>query len=91
MVLGATIQDGLSLVVRQPLALTLVVVAIGSAVSLLFAKLSGPSAGLNGVTAYDPRTSAVGAALITGVAAVASLVPALRVTHPERLASLRSR
>jgi putative ABC transport system permease protein len=87
MAMGARRLDVLKLVVRQGMLLTLVGVILGLAgafgltrvmVSLLF-----------GVTAKDPFTFAAVAGLLSVVAFIACLVPALRATKVDPLVALR--
>jgi putative ABC transport system permease protein len=87
MALGARRMDGLKLVVRQGMLLTLVGVILGLlgafAVTRVMATL------LFGVTAKDPFTFAAVAGLLSVVALIACFIPALRATRVDPLVALR--
>jgi predicted permease len=88
MALGATERAMLGLVLRQALVLTLTGAAIGLAVALALARLMESL--LFGVDRADPFTFAVVALTLTGVAIVASYVPARRAARIDPMVSLRS-
>jgi len=79
-------------VVRMVLAETLVTVGVGIAAGIALALLAAPN--LQGVLfqvgALDPSTFLGGAALLLGVAMVASLVPALRAARADPVEVLRA-
>src|SRR6185503_9241683 len=87
MALGARQLDVLKLVVRQGMLLTLVGVILG--LTGAFALTRVMQSLLFGVTAKDPFTFAVVAALLSAVAFIACLVPALRATRVDPLIALR--
>jgi len=87
MALGARRFDVLKLVVRQGMLLTLVGVILG--LTGAFALTRVMQSLLFGVTAKDPFTFAVVAALLSAVAFIACLVPALRATRVDPLIALR--
>jgi putative ABC transport system permease protein len=87
MALGARRFDVLKLVVRQGMLLTLVGVVLG--LGGAFALTRVMSTLLFGVTAKDPVTFGVVAALLIAVAFVACFVPALRATKVDPLVALR--
>ncbi|MFP2927036.1 ABC transporter permease [Pyxidicoccus sp. 3LG] len=88
MALGAARGDVLALVLGQGLRLAGMGVAAGLLLSLGLARLS--SALLYGVTAYDPWTFVGVAALLCGVALVATWLPARRATLVDPIIALRS-
>jgi putative ABC transport system permease protein len=87
MALGAEGTDVLGMVVRSGLRVVAVGLAIGMAMSLLFGRLIGTQ--LVGVTAFDPPTLAVAAALLTVTAAIASWIPARRAARIDPMVALR--
>ncbi len=87
MALGARRFDVLKLVVRQGMWLTLVGVILG--LTGAFALTRVMQSLLFGVTAKDPFTFAVVAALLSAVAFIACLLPALRATRVDPLIALR--
>src|SRR5215213_1268544 len=87
MALGAREPDVLKLVVRQGMVLTLVGVVLGLIGAFALTRVM--STLLFQVTARDPITFAVVAALLIGVAFIACLVPALRATKVDPLVALR--
>ncbi|QSQ21930.1 ABC transporter permease [Pyxidicoccus parkwayensis] len=88
MALGAARGDVMSLVLGQGLRLAAMGVAVGLVLSLGLARLL--SALLYGVTAYDPWTFVGVAALLAGVALVATWLPARRATKVDPIIALRS-
>jgi putative ABC transport system permease protein len=86
MALGAQRADVLNLVVRYAVELTIIGVAIGLSGALALTRfLSGL---LFGVQPIDPPTLAVVSVLLTAVALLASLIPALRATRVSPLVAL---
>jgi ABC-type antimicrobial peptide transport system permease subunit len=88
MALGAARRDVLALVLGQGLKLAGLGVAVGLALSLGLARLL--STLLYGVTAYDPWTFVGVAALLCGVALMATWLPARRATRVDPIIALRS-
>lgn len=86
--LGARRRQVLVLIVRQGVGLALVGVTIGTALSLLATRVLSDL--VFGIDTRDPLTIAGVAVLLTVVSAVASLVPALRATRVDPLATIRS-
>ncbi|HET6229024.1 MAG TPA: ABC transporter permease [Longimicrobiaceae bacterium] len=85
--LGAASRDVLRLVVGRGLGLALLGVALGSAASLALTRfLSGF---LFGVSPTDPLTFVVVAALLAGVALLASWLPARRAVRVDPMVALR--
>ena len=80
-------MDVLGMVVRSGLQVVAVGLAIGMATSVLFGRLIGTQ--LVGVTAFDPPTLAVAAALLTVTAAIASWIPARRAARIDPMVALR--
>jgi putative ABC transport system permease protein len=87
MAMGARQFDVLKLVVRQGMLLTLVGVALGLAGAFALTRVM--STLLFGVTAKDPFTFGVVAALLIAVAFLACFVPARRATKVDPLVALR--
>jgi putative ABC transport system permease protein len=87
MALGAERGGVLALVLRQGLGLALAGVGIGLAAAYGLTRLL--AAQLYSVTATDPLTYGVVAAVLTAVAAVAVLVPATRATRVDPVVVLR--
>jgi ABC-type antimicrobial peptide transport system permease subunit len=86
--LGATRQSLVVLVLREGAALTAVGLAAGLAASAVLARLLG--ALLYGVTAADLLSYAAAAALLAGVALMASLIPARRAAGADPAEVLRA-
>ena len=87
MALGARRLDVLKMVVKQGMVLTLVGVVIGLAGAFALTRVM--STLLFGVTAKDPITFGVVAALLIAVAFIACFVPARRATKVDPLVALR--
>ena len=87
MALGARQRDVLKLVVRQGMLLTLVGVALGLIGAFALTRVMASL--LFGVTAKDPFTFAVVAALLIAVAFIACFIPACRATKVDPLVALR--
>ena len=87
MALGAGRVDVLKLVVRQGMLLTLVGVIFGLIGAFALTRVMQSL--LFGVTAKDPFTFAAVAGLLSAVAFIACLVPALRATKVDPLVALR--
>jgi putative ABC transport system permease protein len=87
MALGASVRDVLRMVLRQGIALALGGVALGLIGSAGLTWLL--SSMLFGVRPTDPLTLACVAALLTGVALLASYIPARRATRVDPLVALR--
>jgi len=86
--LGATIPGILALVVRHGLRLAWSGVALGTVVS--FAVTGVLASILVGVTPHDPVVLGGVAALLTGIALVASFAPARRATRIDPITALRA-
>ena len=87
MALGAERGDILHLVVRRGIMLAIVGVALGTGGAFLLTRLL--SGMLYGVGVNDPTTLLSVATLLTGVAALASYIPARRATRVDAMIALR--
>jgi predicted permease len=87
MALGAKKSDVLRLVVGEGMGLALSGVAVGITGALAATRLLGSL--LFGVSGWDPLTFVLVAALLSGVALAACLIPALRATRVDPLVALR--
>ena len=87
MALGAQTSDVLKLVFRQGMALVLVGVLFGLGASLAVTRLLNGL--LFGLSAADPLTFGLIAALLTSVASLACYLPARRATKVDPLVALR--
>ena len=87
MALGAQREEVMRMVVRESMLLALV----GSAVGLVGALALSPmmKSLLYGVRTIDPATLAIAAAVLAGVALVASYIPARRTTKVDPIVALR--
>jgi predicted permease len=88
MALGAQTVDVLRLIAKQGMALALIGVGIGLVVSLALTRLLKTL--LFGVSATDPLTFIMIAALLTAVALLACWIPARRATTIDPIIALRS-
>jgi predicted permease len=87
MALGAARSSVLALVMRQGLTLALIGVALGLGGALALTRVL--EAQLYGVTRTDPATFWAVAVLLTAVAGIATLIPAVRATRMEPIRALR--
>jgi len=87
MALGAARRNVLSMVMGQGLALVAVGVMIGVAGAFGLTRLIASQ--LFGVQPTDPTTFVLVALTLVGVAAMATLVPALRATRVDPVVALR--
>jgi putative ABC transport system permease protein len=87
MALGAKRTDVLGMIVRSGLRPVAAGLVIGLAMSTLLGRVLGTQ--LFGVTAYDPRTLAAAAMLLTTIAAIACWIPARRASRVDPLVALR--
>ncbi|MEO8188872.1 MAG: ABC transporter permease [Acidobacteriota bacterium] len=87
MALGAQVSDVLRLIVFEGMRPALLGMAIGAAAAVSLGR--GLSSLIYGVTATDPGTLGVVAAILMSVALAACLVPALRATRVDPIRALR--
>jgi predicted permease len=87
MALGAERAHVLKLVVSQGLVLTFIGIAAGLVSALALGRLMASF--LYGTTATDPKTFIAVSALLTGVALLASCIPARRATKVDPMVALR--
>jgi predicted permease len=87
MALGAKQRDVLALVVRQGMTLVLTGVAIGVVCALALTRVIANQ--LYAVRPTDPVTFVTVAALLSGIALAATLLPAWRATHVDPAVTLR--
>lgn len=87
MTLGATRRDVLQLVMRNGMLLVIAGAGIGALGSLALKRVIQSQ--LFGVSAADPVTWVAVTATLLGVAALATLIPALRATRVDPVAALR--
>jgi putative ABC transport system permease protein len=87
MALGAKSTDVLRMIVRSGLRPVVAGLAVGLTMSTLVGRVLGTQ--LVGVTAYDPRTLATVAVLLTTIAAIACWIPARRAARVDPLVALR--
>ncbi|MBS1854602.1 MAG: ABC transporter permease [Acidobacteria bacterium] len=87
MALGASRREVLRMVLREGLGVTLVGVALGIAGALALSRVMAGY--VYGISSTDPVTFVAASALLTGVALVASLVPARRAARVDPMAALR--
>ncbi len=85
--LGADRTDVLQLVLRQGMSLAILGIGIGLAAALALTRLIESQ--LYGVTATDPATFALVAAVLAATALVANLIPAIRATRLDPAVVLR--
>jgi putative ABC transport system permease protein len=87
MALGAEARDVLKLVLKQGMRLVLLGVVLGVVASLAVTQVLKSM--LFGLSATDPATYLVVAALLSGVALLACWIPARRATQVDPLLALR--
>lgn len=87
MALGAQLQDVINLILKEGLKLTLTGLVIGVTLSLAVMKML--TSVLYGVTASDPITFIGVSVLLTGVALLASYIPARRAAKIDPMITLR--
>ena len=88
MALGADTGRVIGMVVRQGVTLAFIGISLGTVTSLFVTRMLDDL--LFGVTARDPTTFIIVAALLAGVSIVASFIPARRASHVDPLVALRS-
>jgi predicted permease len=86
--LGAEVGDLVRLVLRQGMGLALVGVVLGGAIAFVVGRWVKPL--LFDVSPHDPLVFAGGAAVLLGVAALASLIPARRAGRVDPILALRA-
>lgn len=87
MALGAARRDVLRMIIKQGMIIALAGVAIGLAASFALTRVM--SSLLFNVSATDAITFTVTALLLTGVAILASYIPAYRATKVDPMVALR--
>jgi putative ABC transport system permease protein len=88
MALGARRGDVLTLVVGQSMRVALLGAVVGIVAAFAVTRLM--STLLYGVSSTDPATFLIASALLSGVALLASFVPARRATHVDPVMALRA-
>jgi putative ABC transport system permease protein len=86
--LGAQTRDVIGLVLRQSLRLVATGLAVGLAAGIVVARAM--QSALFDVTPFDPANLATVAGLLTAVAIIASVVPALRAARVDVVQALRA-
>jgi putative ABC transport system permease protein len=84
---GATRRDVLQFVLTQAIKPTALGIVVGLAAAYTLSRLV--TSMVYGISAHDTLTFAAVTALLSGVAFVASLIPALRATHIDPIAVIR--
>lgn len=87
MALGATHRDVLGMVLNEGLSVTLIGIAIGLAAALGLSRVMAQY--VYGISATDPLTLIGACFLLTGIAMLASYIPARRASQVDPLVALR--